>query len=64
MVIYAKKELSQKLQAKGLKPISEDVSYDTYSFDKQLPSCFSNVDKKDYMIANGISFVKGMKDVL
>lgn len=60
MMIYAKKELSAKLQAQGHKPVSQDITYDIFRFEKQLPSCFSTVDKSEYMIANNMTFVKGI----
>lgn len=59
MMIYVKKELSAELQSQGYKPVSEDVTYDIFRFEKQLPSCFSALDKSGYMIANSMTFVKG-----
>lgn len=60
MVVRVKKSLSLNLQKQGFKPLSVDIDYDIFQLDKQLQSCFSNVDKGEYIIMGGMSFVRGL----
>lgn len=60
MVVRVKKSLSLNLQKQGFKPLSVDIDYDIFQLDKQLESCFSNVDKSEYIFMGGMSFVRGL----
>ena len=55
-IIVLSKDLKEKLLSQGFKMLSEDKDKSTFIFDKNIKFNFNNVDKKDFLFSNKLTF--------